>query len=75
MANGLKGGRKGREEATMVVPTSCDGGSAQGTGGDTGTISVELTGLRGGLEVGMKERQKSRKTPGLGRPGLFLSLR
>lgn len=74
MANGLKGGRKGKEETTMIVP-SCDGGSAQGTGGYSRTISVELTGLCDRLEVGVKERQKSRKTPGLGRPGLFLSLR
>lgn len=59
----------------MVVPTCCDGGSAQGTGGDSGTLSVELTGLCGELEVGLKERQKPGKTPGLGRPGLFLSLR
>lgn len=59
----------------MVVSTSCEGGSAQGTGGNSGTISGELTGLCDGLEGGVKERQKSRKTPDLGRPGLFLSLR
>lgn len=75
MANGLNGGRKGREDATMVGPTSFDGGSAQGTGGDSWTISGEPTGLCDGLEVGVKERQKSRKTPDLGRPGMFLSLR
>lgn len=36
----------------MAVPTRCDGDSAQGgTGGDSGNVSVELTGLCNGLDV------------------------
>lgn len=37
----------------MAVPTQCDGDLAQGgTGGDSGNVSVELTGFCDGLNVG-----------------------
>lgn len=48
-----RGKEKSRKEATVAVPTRCDGGLVQGgTGGDSGNISVELTGLCDGLGVG-----------------------
>lgn len=46
-----------------------------GTRGDSGnSLEIEQTGLCDGPDVGVKERKKSRKTPSLGRPALFISL-
>ena len=74
IAGRQEGKGKSREETTMVVPARCDGGLAQVTEGHSGNISVQLTGLVNGLDVGVKERKGSGQIAGLGRPDLFISL-